>query len=146
LISFFSNFVDISFYYVDHGPVHPDSFNPPFINDCTIPLRLNNQNFNTPYKRYSAGYYVLLFNTLLTYDWSALYNETSVDAVVDILNAAVAQAINLAVPSGCVTKHKYPVWFSGRLRSCIKKKTIFIDVIISTRQTVFTTDFLFIGN
>jgi hypothetical protein len=103
----FSNFVDISFDYVDHGLVHPD----PFIIDCTIPLRRNNQNFNTPHKRY----YVLLYNTLFTYDWSALFNETSVDA-------AVAQAINLAVPSGYVTKHKYPIWFSGRLRSYIKKK------------------------
>jgi hypothetical protein len=54
---------------------------------------------------------------LFAYDRSALCNETSVDAAVDRLNAAVAQAINLAVPSGCVTKHKYPIWFSGRLRS-----------------------------
>jgi hypothetical protein len=45
----------------------------------------------------------------LTYDWSALYNEASVDAAVDRSNAAVAQAINLAVPSGCVANHKYPI-------------------------------------
>jgi predicted Holliday junction resolvase-like endonuclease len=76
--------------------------------DCTIPLRRNNRNFNTPYKRYSAGDYVLLYNTQLTCDRSALYIETAVDAAVDRLNAAVAQAINLAVPSGCVTKHKIP--------------------------------------
>jgi hypothetical protein len=114
--------------------------------DCTIPFRGNNQNFNTPCKRYSAGDYVLHYNTLLTYDWPALYNETSVDAAVDRLKAAVAQAINLAVPCGCVTKYKYAIWFSVRLRSYIKKKTYFIAVIKSTRQIVFTTDFLFIRN
>jgi hypothetical protein len=118
----FSNFVDISFDYVDHGLVHPDPFHTPFIIDCTIPLRRNNRNFNTPHKIYSVGDYVLLYNTLLTYDWSALYNETSVDASVDRLNA---KAINLAAHSGCVTKHKYPIWFSGRVRSYIKKKNYF---------------------
>jgi hypothetical protein len=125
LILFFPNFVYISFDYLDHGLVHPDPFHPPFIIDCIIPLRRNNQNFNTPYKRYSVGDYVWLHNALFTYDWSALYNETSVDAAVDRLNAVVAQAINLAVPCGCVTKHKYPIWFSGRLRSYIKKKNYF---------------------
>jgi hypothetical protein len=51
--------------------------------------------------------------------------ETSVDAAVDRLNISVVQAINLAVPSGCVTKHKYSIWFSGRLRAYIKKKYFF---------------------
>jgi hypothetical protein len=35
------------------------------------------------------------------------------------------QAINLAVPIGRVSKHKYPAWFSGRLKSYIKKKKYF---------------------
>jgi hypothetical protein len=121
----FSNFVDISFDYVDHGLVHPDPFHPLLNIYCKILLRRNNQNFNTPYNRYSAGDYVLHYNTLLTYDWSALYNETSVDAAVDRLKAAVTQAMNLAVPCGCVTKYKYAIWFSGRLRSYIKKKNYF---------------------
>jgi hypothetical protein len=117
----FSNFVDISLDYVEHGLVHPDRFHRPFIIDCTIPLRRKNQHFNTPYKIYSAGYHALLHKALLTYDWSVLYTETSVAAAVDRLNAAITQATNLAVPSGCVTKQKYPIWFSGRLRTYIKK-------------------------
>jgi hypothetical protein len=100
----FDNFVDISLDYVEHGLVHPDPFHPRFIIDCTIQRWRNNQNCNTPYKRYSAGDYALLYNALFTYDWSALYIETSVDAAVDRLDVAVAQAIILAVPSGCVTK------------------------------------------
>jgi hypothetical protein len=62
---------------------------------------------------------------LFTYDWSALYNETSVDAAVDRLNTAVTQAINSAVPSGRITRHKYPIWFSGRLRAYVKKKNYY---------------------
>jgi hypothetical protein len=87
----FSNFVGILLDYVEHGLVQPDSFSfhPPFITDCTIPFRQNNQNVNTPYKRYSAGDYVLLYTALFTYDWSAFYNETSVDAAVDRVNAAI---------------------------------------------------------
>jgi hypothetical protein len=64
----YSNFVYISLDYVDHGLVNPDHFQPPFIIDCTIPLRRKNQNFNTPCKRYAAGDYALLYNALLTYD------------------------------------------------------------------------------
>jgi hypothetical protein len=54
--------------------------------------------------------------------WSSLQNETSVDAAVDRLNVAVTQAIDLAIPSGYIKKHKYPAWFSGKLKARIKKK------------------------
>jgi hypothetical protein len=54
-----------------------------------------------------------------------LYSETSVDAAVDRLNFAVTQAIDLAVPSGHIQKHKYPDWFSGKLKIYIKKKNYF---------------------
>jgi hypothetical protein len=96
----FSNFVDISLIYVDQGLVHPDLPHPPFIIDCKIPLLQSNQNFNTTHKIYSAGDYALLYNALFTYNWSAIYNEMSVDAAVDRLNAAIMQAITSAVPSG----------------------------------------------
>ncbi|PNF19791.1 hypothetical protein B7P43_G14658 [Cryptotermes secundus] len=121
----FSNFGNFSLISVDQGLVHPDPFHPPFIIDCKIPLRQSNQNFSTPCKLYSAGDYALLYNALFTYDWSALYNETSVDAAVDQLNIAVMQAINLAVPSGWVKKRKYPIWFSGRLIAYVKRKNYF---------------------
>jgi hypothetical protein len=35
-----------------------------------------------------------------------------VDAAVDRLNAAVTQAIDLAVLSGHIKKHEYRTWFS----------------------------------
>jgi hypothetical protein len=59
------------------------------------------QNCDVSYKRFSAGNYAMLSNSLSTFDWSSLYNETSVDAAV-----AVTQAIDLAVPSGYFKKHK----------------------------------------
>jgi hypothetical protein len=56
------------------------------------------------YTRLADGDYALLYNALSNYDWSSLYNETSVDATVDRLNVAVSQAIDLAVPSGIIKK------------------------------------------
>jgi hypothetical protein len=67
----------------------------------------------------------VLYNALSNYDWSSLYNETSVDAAVDRLNFAVIQAIDLAVPSGHIKKHKYPAWCSGKLKAYIKNKNYF---------------------
>jgi hypothetical protein len=67
----------------------------------------------------------VLYKALSTYDWSLLYNETSVDAAVDRLNYAVTQAIDLAVPYGYIKKHKYPAWFSGKLKDYIKNKKYF---------------------
>jgi hypothetical protein len=63
----------------------------------------------------------VLYNALSNYDWSSLYNKTSVDATVDRLNVAVTQAIDLAVPSGHINKHKYYAWFSGKLKAYIKR-------------------------
>jgi hypothetical protein len=60
---------------------------------------------------------VIVHNTLLSYDWSSLYNESSVDYAVDMLNATLMKSVNLAVPVGRVSKHKYPAWFSSRLKT-----------------------------
>jgi hypothetical protein len=86
---------------------------------------------------------------LAIYDWSSLYNETSVDAAVYILNVAVTQAIDLAVPSGHIKKHKYPNWFSGKLKVYIKKnyfyrrykkyKAVFYDKYSFYRKLVTAT-------
>jgi hypothetical protein len=67
----------------------------------------------------------VLYNALSTYDWSSLYSGTSVEAAVDRLNVAVTQAIDLAVPSGYIERHKYPAWFSGKLKAYIKKNYYF---------------------
>jgi hypothetical protein len=45
-----------------------------------------------------------------------------------MLNAALMKAINLAVPIGRVSKHKYPAWFSSRLKTYFTRKIIFTDV------------------
>jgi hypothetical protein len=103
LVFFFSsNFADLSVDHAEYGSVQPDHFHPPFIIDCAMPLRRFKQNCNISYKRHSAGNYAVLYNVLSNYDWSSLYNETSVDAAVDRLNVAVTQAIHLAVPSGYI--------------------------------------------
>jgi hypothetical protein len=67
----------------------------------------------------------VLYNALSNYDCSSLYNETSVYAAVDRLNVVVTQALDLAVPSGHIKKHKYSAWFSGKLKTYIKKKNYF---------------------
>jgi hypothetical protein len=72
-----------------------------------MPVRRSKQNCNISYKRSSARNHAVLYNALSNYDWSSLYNETSVDAAIDRLNVAVTQAIDLAVPSGHIKKHKY---------------------------------------
>jgi hypothetical protein len=105
----------------EYGLVQPDHFHSPFIIDSTMPVLCSKRNCNIFYKTSSAGDYTVPCNALSNYDWSLLYNETSIDAAVDRLNVAVTQAIDLAVPSG----HKYPTWFSGKLIACIKKKNYF---------------------
>jgi hypothetical protein len=62
------------------------------------------------------------YNVFSTYDWSSLYDEISADAAVDRLSVVVTQATDLATPSGHIKKHKYPAWFSGKLKAYIKKK------------------------
>jgi hypothetical protein len=52
-------------------------------------------------------------------------NETTVDAAVDRLTVAVTHAIEKAVPTGCIKRCKFPVWFSNELKSYIRKKNYF---------------------
>jgi hypothetical protein len=49
---------------------------------------------------YSAGNYTLLYNLLYTYDWSSVYETTSVDTAVANVNAAVHGAMEQAIPRG----------------------------------------------
>jgi hypothetical protein len=87
----------------------------------------------------------VLYIAVSTYDWSSLYNETSVDAAVYRLNVAVTQAIDLAVPSGYIRKHKYPSWFSRKLKAYIKKN-YFYKRYKNYKAECFMTDFLFTVN
>jgi hypothetical protein len=89
LVFFPSNFVVLSVDRAEYGLVEPNHFHPSFIIDCAMPVQRYKENFNISYKRFSAGDCAVLYNSLSTYDWSSLYNETSVDAAVDRLNAVV---------------------------------------------------------
>jgi hypothetical protein len=55
---------------------------------------------NISCKRFSAWDFVDLYNAMFNYDWSSLYNVAPVNAAVNGLNIAVAQATDLVVPSG----------------------------------------------
>jgi hypothetical protein len=54
----------------------------------------------------------MLYNILSTYDWSSVYETTSVDTAVANLNAAVHGAMEQAIPRGYSHKSKFPPWFS----------------------------------
>jgi hypothetical protein len=77
----------------------------------------------------------VFYNVLSTYDRTSLCNEISDDAAVDRLNVAVTQTIDLAVPSGYIKKHKYPAWFSGKLKVYIKRKP---SVALVRKRTIPT--------
>jgi hypothetical protein len=74
-----------------------------------MPVRRSTQNCNISYKRFPAGDYAALYNTLSTCDWSSLYNKISVDVSVGRLNVVATQTTDLAVPSGHSKRHKYPL-------------------------------------
>jgi hypothetical protein len=45
----------------------------------------------------------LLYNILSTYDWSCVYNTTSVDSAVACLNTAVLDAMEHVIPRDIIT-------------------------------------------
>lgn len=88
----FSNFADLSVDHVEYGLVQPDHFNP----QCQFDFL----NCNISYKRFSPGDYAVLYNALSNYDWSSLYNETAVDAIVDMFKRC------------CNSSHRFSCSFS----------------------------------
>jgi hypothetical protein len=119
----FANFTDLKLVPVDSGLVTPDTYHPPFSIDVLLPY-VNNNNLKSEisYRIYSAGNYTLLYNILTTYDWSSVYETTSVDTAVANLNAAVRGAMEHAIPRGYSRKSKFPPWSSHTLRHYIAKK------------------------
>jgi hypothetical protein len=112
--------LNLSVYRAEYSLIQSDLFRPPFIIDWTMSFRRPKQSFNISYKRFSAGDSAVLYNILSPYK-STLYNETSADAAVKKLNVDVTKSTDLAVLSGYIKKHKYPVWFSEKLKTFIKK-------------------------
>jgi hypothetical protein len=62
----FANFADFTINPTEYDIVQPDHYHPLSIIDCIMPIRHSKHTVNIPFKRYSAGNY-LLFN----YDWAA---------------------------------------------------------------------------
>jgi hypothetical protein len=78
-------------------------------------------SFEHSYHKYADGDYNRLYNLLSNYDWSQVYNNTSVGPAVDSLN----DALHYAISRGFIRKSKYPSWFSATLSYCIRKKNYF---------------------
>jgi hypothetical protein len=70
-------------------------------------IRRPKHAINIPFKIYSAGDYLLLYDALANYNWAPLYKESSVDAV-GRLNTAVTEIMDLAIPSGPMRNNKHP--------------------------------------
>jgi hypothetical protein len=66
----------------------------------------------------------------------------SVDANIDRIKPAVTEAMDMAIPFGWIRKNKYPSWFSGKLKFCIKRVYIYnssevFKICPSSLETVF---------
>jgi hypothetical protein len=121
----FSNVTDFSINYDVHCLVHPDVYHPPFVTELKLPTRTSNMLSSISFRKYYSGDYLTLYNTLSTYDWSSVYNETSVDAAVDRLTVPVTHAIAMSVPTGYTNRCKFPVRFSSEFKSYIREKNYF---------------------
>jgi hypothetical protein len=106
-----TNFTNLKLVPVDSGLVTPDTHHPPFSIDVLLPHVNNNLNSEISYRIYSADACTLLYNILSTYDWSSVYETTSVDTAVANLNDAVRGAMEQAIPHGYSRKSKFPPLF-----------------------------------
>ncbi|PNF43033.1 hypothetical protein B7P43_G08782 [Cryptotermes secundus] len=121
----FTNFNDYNITFPDSGIIKPDTYHPPMVIGISLPLVNPTQNCEYSYRKYIAGDYTLLYNILSNYDWSCVYDTSSVDAGAARLSAAVQDAMEQAIPRGFITKSKFPHWFSSSLRYYIRKKNYF---------------------
>jgi hypothetical protein len=67
----------------------------------------------------------MLYNTLLNYVWSQVYNNTSVDSAVISLSTAMHFAMNQSVPRGFIRNTKYPNWCVAFFSYYIRNKNYF---------------------
>jgi hypothetical protein len=142
----FSNFSDIGITFLDSGIIKPDTYHPPLVIDVILPLVSPTQNCDYSYRNYASGDYNLLYNILLAYDWSCVYDTNSVDAAVASLNAVVQDAMEQAIPRVYIKKSKFPHWFSSSLRYYIMKKNYFYRRFKKKKPPVYMMHFLFIVN
>ncbi|PNF21153.1 hypothetical protein B7P43_G05118, partial [Cryptotermes secundus] len=121
----FANFTDLKSVPADSGLVATDIYHPPLNIDVLLPNVNSNLKCEFSYQNFAAGNYALLYNILSTYDWSSVYETSSVDVAVASLSVAVRSAMEQAIPCGYRYKSKYPHWFSYTLRYYITKKNYF---------------------
>jgi hypothetical protein len=120
----FTNFTDLKSVPPDSGLVTPDTYHPSLNIDVLLPHVNNNLNSEFGYRIFAAGNYTLLYNILSTYDWSSVYETSSVDVAVQSLNAAVQDAMEQAIPHGYSCQSKFLPWFSYTLRYYIANLVI----------------------
>jgi hypothetical protein len=89
----FANFTDLKSVPAYSGFVTPDTYHLPLSIDVFLPYSNNNLNCEFSYRIFAAGNYTLLYNIPSTYDWSSVYETTSVDVAVASLNTAVSGAM-----------------------------------------------------
>jgi hypothetical protein len=112
----FANFTDIKSVPTHSGLVTPDTYHPPLSIDVFLTHVNNNLHCEYSYQNFAAGNDALLYNILSAYNWSSVYETTSVDVAVANHNVAVRGAMEQAIPRGYSCKSKFPHWFSYTLR------------------------------
>jgi hypothetical protein len=61
----------------------PDYCHLPLITDVLLPTGWPLQNHGPSYMNYASGNYLMLYESFANCDWACVYNQTSVDFVVD---------------------------------------------------------------
>lgn len=125
----FPSCTDLSINCDKHIGVHSVIYHFPFITKLKLPIRRSNSSSNISFRKYSSGEYQMLYNTPCTYSWSPLYIETFVDAAVDRLTVPLTHVIEIAVPTGCFKRCRFPTCFSNNLNFISGKRITFISVI-----------------
>jgi hypothetical protein len=98
------------------------------------------------FRDYAHTDYFLLYSYLSSYDWSCVYNQSSMDSAVNRLKSVVTDALNLAIPNKFSRKSKFPCWFSGTSKHYINKKiTIFVILKRLTLINITSTLRIFVN-
>jgi hypothetical protein len=93
----FTNFNQLHINFIDSGIVKPDAYYPPLFNHVFMLFEIS--TCKCVYSNYVFAFQDhMLYNVLLTYDWSFMYKIISIDDVVASLNAVVQNAMVQAVP------------------------------------------------
>jgi hypothetical protein len=139
----FTNFCELNINFIDSGIIKPDTYHPPFVIDVFLPFDASTRNCEYSYRKFASGDYPLLYNILSTYDWSFMYNITSVDDAVTSLDAVVLNAMDQAISRGSIRKSKFPHWFSSDLRHYIWKKDYYYRRFKKKNSDYFYNKFSF---